>query len=125
MDRVRTCAGNSRQRDTAAKLADETLRPSVFIVARAVLFALPADGQHPILQRELDVFLPHSGKLDNRDDIVVRLVEIERGRPTGEQLGLAHGVRDANGTAAREVLRNKLKNTNLRDRAFVRQFGNE
>src|ERR671916_3054299 len=70
------------QRHAAAERAVPAL-PYVEPGALAVLLGLPlaADGQHPAVQRDVDVLLLDAGQLGPHDDVPVLVQHVERRRP--------------------------------------------
>src|SRR5262249_31168785 len=75
-----------RKRDAATERPYVALGALGFFTIVALTFALAADRQCSVVQRNVDVFLTHSRQLDYRDVVVAPLVEIECRRPTGKQL---------------------------------------
>jgi hypothetical protein len=66
-----------RQRDAAAECADVALSALSRFAVVALAFALAANRQRPVMQRNVDVFLAHSGQLDHGLEMVATLVKIE------------------------------------------------
>ena len=65
------------QRNAAAECADVALSALSGFAVVAFVFALAADRQRPVMQRNVDVFLAHSGQLDDGHEMVATLVKIE------------------------------------------------
>src|SRR5215211_1140726 len=74
---VHTC----REGNAAAECADIALTAlSCFsVVALAFALAFAANRQRAIVQRNIDIFLTHSGQLDDGHKMIAAVVKIERG----------------------------------------------
>src|SRR5205807_5454483 len=74
-----------RQRDAAAECADVALSALSRFAVVALALALAADCERPVMQRNVGVFLTHSGQRDDGHEMFAALIEIEWGCQPGKK----------------------------------------
>ncbi len=85
-------AGHLELQGVTSKFAAETFRAfGLFSFGRRTL-ALAGDREHAVMQRNIDVFLAHSGDLDDCDDVVRVLIKVESRRPAAKELCLTREI---------------------------------
>ena len=55
-----------------------------FIILRRL--TLTGDTQAAVMKGDFDILFPHAGKFDAHDEVLLVLVQIERGSPAAQQL---------------------------------------
>src|SRR4029079_17187051 len=71
----------ARQRERADEAAVRALDAVIVAVVLPLELALAADGEHAVLEGDLEVVLVHAGDLDLDHDLVGLLSDVDRGRP--------------------------------------------
>ena len=62
---------------------------SALSLSLALVFALAGDGQHAVVDREVDLFLLQAGQLHGDDEVVLVVEDVERRRPPAEEPAIA------------------------------------